>query len=251
MSAVKWAEQPCLAFDVETTGVSVWEDRIVTAALVEIRPDQHPQADGWLVNPGVEIPEGATAIHGVTNEHAQANGLPPAEVLEVITTTLASWMSEGLPVVAMNAAYDLTMLEVENRRHGIRPLTARLGRWGIQPIIDPFVMDKYAHQFRKGGRKLTDLCTLYGVPLGDDAHDAGADALAAGLLWRKVIEKYPAKFRGLDLAGLHKAQIGWRAEQQDSLREYFDRQGKEHDGCDGSWPLLMPPAGVELPRVAS
>lgn len=70
-----WYEGPLAAFDTETTGVDVERDRIVSAALVvQDGPGSRPRATRWLVNPGTSVPEGATAVHGLTDEHLQLNG---------------------------------------------------------------------------------------------------------------------------------------------------------------------------------
>lgn len=55
-----WTNGPWLAFDLETTGVDVTADRIVTATLLHIE-GSHIDAHNWLVNPGIDIPEGRRA----------------------------------------------------------------------------------------------------------------------------------------------------------------------------------------------
>jgi hypothetical protein len=37
---------------------------------------------------------------------------------------------------------------------------------------------------------------------------------------------------------LHVAQRGWRRDQSDSLRAYFNSKGTVHDGVPGDWPQL-------------
>lgn len=248
MSGENWAILPCVSFDVETTGVNAFEDRIVQAALVTIHPD--PWMAGapptieqrtWLVDPHVEIPDEAAAIHGMTTEWVAANATHlVTTMLEEVTAALAEAMAQRWAVVVMNAPFDLTMLEAENDRYGVVGLGDRVNPMPIGPIVDPFVLDKAVDPYRKGSRKLVDTCAHYGVPL-DGAHDAGADALAAGLLWPEIIRAFPGKFRGLTLGGLHMAQVGWRREQMNSLRAYFDREGTPHDGCPTGWPILSKP----------
>lgn len=242
----KWQTMPMLAFDLETTGVNVFEERIVTAALVVDEPGKPPRKFTWLANPGIDIPEGATQVHGITTDHARQHGQDPAQVLFELTGRIALWMGNRFPVVAMNAAFDFTLLEAENRRHGIPTIAERVAPKPVGPIIDPFVMDKKVDQWRKGGRKLVDLCTHYGVPL-TDAHTADADAAASVALARAIIKAKPQAFRGMTIGALHQAQAQWRRAQMDSLRAYFDREGKEHDGCNGSWPLMDPPPAPIAP----
>lgn len=235
-TAAKWGRMRCLPFDLESTGVNPHEDRIVQAAIVDINPGAgRPKATSWLADPGIDIPEGASAIHGITTERARAEGQDIGQVLFELTGRLALALGHGIPVVGFNISYDLTMLEAENRRHGIDTLASRLDK-GIAPVVDAFVLDKYADPYRKGGRKLEAVCAAYGVR-HTGAHDAEADALAAGRLWPRILEKHAAKFRGFLMPGLHVAQQGWRAEQMKSLREYFDKQGTVHDGCCGEWPV--------------
>ena len=71
-----WSAGPFLGFDTETTGVDVTTDRIVTAALVH-RDARGTTVRTWIIDPGVEIPAPATAIHGITTERARAPRGPP------------------------------------------------------------------------------------------------------------------------------------------------------------------------------
>lgn len=239
MASSKWTNFPMLGFDLESTGVNVFEDRIVQAALVDI-PGEHdanrrPKITTWLADPGIPIPDGAAAVHGITTEKAQAEGRDPGQVLFELTGRLALAMGHGIPIVGMNLAYDLTLLESENRRHGVDTLTSRL-RNGIGPIVDVSVLDKHADPYRKGGRKLEQLCSVYGV-VHTGAHDAGGDALAACRIWPRLMAKHSRKFPAQTLGALHQAQVKWRREQTDGLRAYFDRKGQEHDGVCGAWPV--------------
>lgn len=241
MAAKKWADFPMLGFDTETTGVSPDQDRIVTAALVEIHPGRRPVTTSYVVDPGIDIPPEATEVHGYTRERAIAEQThTPEQLLFEVTGRLALWMGHGYPIVGFNLAFDLTLLEAENHRHGVDTLAAR---GSIQPVVDVYVLDKFADPYRKGGRKLDQVCATYGVThVG--AHDAGGDALAACRLWPRIMAKHSRKFPGMTLPALHQAQIGWRKAQMDSLRAYFDKNGTEHDGCNGDWPVRRTPAAA-------
>ena len=69
-----------LAFDLETTGPDPRTAHVVSSALIAI-DGQHKKERNWLADPGIEIPEGATAVHGITTAHARENGRPHAEVI--------------------------------------------------------------------------------------------------------------------------------------------------------------------------
>lgn len=272
MSTVKWHAGPMVGLDTETSGVNPHEDRIVTAAVVRVTPGIGTRTTQWLINPGRPIPAEAAEVHGWTNERL-AHELDGAEALRIddagrtplsrdtalfeLAGQAATAIGNGIPLVAANAAFDLTLLEAELTRHQIDTLTSRLA--GIRGVVDPMVIEKQFDPYRKvkggcrGGKyrcggcgvqdkKLGSLCRHYQVRL-DDAHDAASDALAALRLAWRLAQVWPDIAR-LRLETLHRNQIGWRAEQMDGLRAYFDKVGTAHDGCDGSWPLLRTPAGV-------
>ncbi len=216
-----WDEGPFLALDIETTGTDPWGDRMVTASLVEVGAGSKQNVQSWLLNPGVPIPADAEAIHGISTAQASRNGVAPTQALEEITSRVAVWLEAFNPVVAFNASFDLTMLEVENERHGVATLVERLGE--IRPVIDPFVLDKKMDTYRRGKRTLPALADLYGVPLGN-AHSSTADAVAAALLVPRITAQFP-ELGDYSLDALHDAQKRWRKEQQLSLANYFERRG--------------------------
>lgn len=232
-----WNTGRLTGFDLETTGVDVEEDRVVTACVVHCGGGEDTQSRMWLADPGVEIPEGAAKVHGISTEQARAEGAPAATVVAEIVAELAQAVNGGQPLVIMNAAYDLTLLDREARRHGITPLAELVGDRLL--VLDPRVLDKQVDKFRRGGRKLEDLCRTYRVAL-DGAHSADADALAAcRVVWR-MGQSFPDMTRAT-VAELHALQTGWAREQAESLASYFRRTpGKETwaDGVRTEWPLI-------------
>ncbi|MDJ0460642.1 3'-5' exonuclease [Streptomyces sp. H27-C3] len=234
---MSWHLGRMAGFDLETTGVDVETDRIVTACVVQVGGGHPVQTANWLADPGVEIPDGAAKIHGITTEQARAGGRPAAEVVEQVVAALAQVVRDGIPVVAMNASFDLTMLDREARRHQVPTLTDLVDNALF--VVDPRVLDKVVDKFRRGGRKLEDLCRTYEVAL-DGAHSADADAIAAcRVAWRIASTK--GQIGALALPELHTAQIGWAREQAEGLASYFRKTpGKEHqaDGVRTEWPLI-------------
>jgi DNA polymerase-3 subunit epsilon len=230
-----WYEGPLAAFDTETTGVDVETDRIVSAAVVvQDAAGTRPRVSRWLVNPGVPVPAGATAVHGLTEEHLQLNGRWPAPVMFEIAETLAEQAAAGRPLVVMNAPFDLTILDRELRRHR----ASSLDRWlDSAPllVLDPRVLDKHLDRYRKGRRTLADLCEHYGVTL-DGAHDAAADAQAALEVVRAVGRRFAARLERLEPPELHSLQAVWHAAQARGLQAWFARSGSE-ESVDPAWPL--------------
>ena len=81
-----WYEGPLASFDTETTGVDVEQDRIVTAALVTQSSAGGPLLRrDWAADPGVPIPAGATAVHGLTDAWVAGHGRPARVVLPWVT----------------------------------------------------------------------------------------------------------------------------------------------------------------------
>ncbi|WP_424891854.1 3'-5' exonuclease [Streptomyces sp. XH2] len=229
-----WHAGRLCGVDLETTGRDPETARIVTACVVQCGAGRPTQSVTWLSDvDGEEIPTEAAEIHGVTTERARAEGVDLRQVVEAVLAALSQVVLSGIPVVAMNARYDLTVLDREARRYGMTPLTDHVGK--DLRVIDPLVLDKRADQYRKGPRKLTALCEQYKVPL-DRAHSADADAIAAcRVAWRQGCWYAPLAAMSLD--ELHAAQVGWAAEQAASLQEYFRRK----DPCavvEGAWPLI-------------
>ena len=96
-----------VVFDTETTGLDTRHARIVTAYVGVIGSQgEAVEAHSWLADPGVVIPDQATAVHGITTEVAQRDGRPAGEVVNEIRSALEGYLSRGFPVVAYNASYD-------------------------------------------------------------------------------------------------------------------------------------------------
>lgn len=223
-----WTELPRATFDLETTGIDVRTARIVTASLILVDAEGEVirQAE-WLADPGVEIPEEASKVHGITTEYAKANGKPGQQVAYEVAMALGGLFADGVPVIAFNAAYDFSVMHYELSRYGFPPLTAF-------PVLDPLVINKQVHKFKKGKRTLEVLAQEYNVEL-DNAHSSTADAIAAERVLTAMSLEYPDELEQ-DAVTLHNAQIGWAAEQATDLQAYFDRIGKQAD-IDGTWPV--------------
>lgn len=215
-------------FDLETTGIDVETSRIVSAhvGVIDAGGECIERFD-WIADPGIEIPLQASAVHGITTERARAEGRIAAEVVAEIVDALRAVLDRGLALTIYNAPYDLTLLNREAIRHGVAPLVSP------SPIIDPLVIDKALDRYRKGKRTLEAAALLYGVELLD-AHDAGADAIAAGRVAQAIARAYPDGI-GADVTELHGLQIGWCADQAASFQEFM-RRTKPEFTTSGGWP---------------
>ncbi len=253
--SVPWWRGRLVGFDIESTAAEPETARIVTAALIVAGGGVATETLTLLADPGVEISEGATAVHGITNERARAEGKPAAEVVAVILDTLAIYLQGGAPLCIYQARFDLTILDREAARYGLVPLQDRVSL----RVVDGLVLDKHLDRFRRGSRKLDAVCEHRGAVL-DAAHDAASDALAAArLAWvigarGEVVRRVRNANDGRELAALknewavvrgdldllHRAQQKWAAEQARSLHDYFTGKGQHEDAASVStdWPLV-------------
>ncbi len=228
-----WCDGPLLGFDLETTGVDTSADVPVQVALVWTAGGRHIRDDSWLVDPGREIPEAAMAIHGISSELARREGRSLRETASRIHAAVRRAAAEAIPVVAMNASFDVTIAEGLFAAFGLPPLA-----W--HAVIDPLVMDRYVDRDRAGKRRLDALCEHYDVPL-QRPHDARSDAAAAVGLARRIGARYE-ECGALEPEELTLAEAGW-----------YGRWASEHDascreqGLPGLqpseffWPCRRPP----------
>lgn len=219
-----WADT-LLVFDTETTDKDPSTAHIVTATIGRLRTgEQLIESKSWLINPGVLISDSAAAIHGVSNERATAEGMDPGLAARQILDEILRADAEGIPVVAYNAVFDFTVLRHVCETHGV---PFRLPRY----ILDPFVLDKMLDQFRAGRRTLGRVAEVYGVEL-TDAHDATADAVAAG----QIMHKMSTRVAGQALESLMELQPRLADHQQQSLEDHF-RKTDPSAVVERGWPL--------------
>ncbi len=222
-----WRDSPMLALDTETTGTDPETARIVQITLgMSLRPgDWHP----WtrVVNPGVPIPESAAKVHGYTDSRVQTEGTTPLPALTKAREILSDTSRRGIPIVLHNAAYDLTVLDREFRRH----LGERLP-YGLI-VIDTLVLH-WRFDWTTGGRSLSKLAARHGITF--PAHDAEADALAALKLLR-ILASMNDLLPLIEPAVLHEAQKGWRTQCQESLEARALGNGSTF-APQPYWPLI-------------
>lgn len=223
-----WAAQLAV-FDTETTGVETDTARIVSATLAIL--SEHGEVTeryDWLLDPGVEIPDAAMRVHGITTAVARSSGIDAAVGVQQITDRIAQMIDRGLPLVVYNAPYDLSLLRSEQRRYGIAEAD-------VAPVLDPLIIDKQLDRFRKGKRTLVAVAEHYGVELGN-AHDAGEDAIASGKVMQHLARKYAATLPG-ELEEIHAAQVGWAKAQAENFQEYMRRVRDPNFVAEGDWPV--------------
>ena len=233
-----WMDDPWLGFDTETTGVDVTNDRLVSAALVLRRggatPDGPDIEHTWLADPGVPIPEAASAVHGITTERARDDGRPIVEVLDEVASSLVDHWRRGYPVVAFNAAYDITLVDNELRRHGVGTFAERLGSEPA-PVIDPLVLDRALDRYRKGKKTLAAMAPAYGVTLSEDAHTAEVDVDMTLDVLAAMARRHPV-IADMSAAQLHAYQVTEHRRWAENFEQWLRSKGRDAH-ISRAWPI--------------
>lgn len=222
-----------VGFDLETTGADRATALPVSYALVTCIGDRPVAELGGLVNPGVPIPPQSTEVHHITDEMVQ-DAVDLEEAADIIVHRLLIASQDGEPVVGMNVSYDLTIADVLARRFRGKGLVD-LGWNG--PVLDCIVLDRHFDRYRKGKRRLSDLCGVYGVELVD-AHQARADVIAAVQVTAAILERHSKSLGARDLHELTLRQSEWHCEWLTNYNDWRLRHGEAGVApSEFSWPL--------------
>ena len=164
-----------LALDLETTGISTNNDRIVQIALIGSSEDGGQISYENLVNPRRSIPMQASNVHGIYDVRSLGDFSTLAdEIHEQI---------EGAVIIGHNVRqFDLPLLNNEFRRLGRLPPNPKV-------VLDTLEIVRRVKLPRP--HNLGALCRKHGISL-ENAHTAAADAAASLLLfWRLTVDHSP------------------------------------------------------------
>jgi DNA polymerase-3 subunit epsilon len=122
------AELSASAVDTETTGLDLDTDRVLSVGVVRVHGTRVYRGASFerLVNPAVEIPSRATAVHGLTNAMIAA-----APDFRKIVPELKAMLADTA-IIGHNVRFDLGMLAREMERAG-EP-------WAPPPALDTAVL---------------------------------------------------------------------------------------------------------------
>lgn len=181
------ADSPCLAIDIETTGLNSGQDRIVSIGLVEFdsRRVYLATAKHWLVDPG-ELSDSSVVVHGIT--HSAVSSAPS---IELVMPEVLSAMAGRLAVVHYRAM----------EREFFRTLSQSL--WSeswLFPVIDTFALEATVLTEAKGffdrlrrkplpSLRLPDARSRYHLPDYEN-HNALVDAIATAELLQAQIQHW-------------------------------------------------------------
>jgi len=107
--------KPIIFFDLETTGVSITQDRICQVGAIKIFPDGMRETKNVLINPEMVMSDEVIAIHNITNEM-----VADKPKFKQVAASMLKWFS-GCDLAGYNTdAFDIPFLCEEFARCGLK-----------------------------------------------------------------------------------------------------------------------------------
>ncbi|NMB36457.1 MAG: 3'-5' exonuclease [Bacteroidales bacterium] len=168
-------KRPIIVFDIESTGLSIAEDRIVEISVIKVHPDGSREHKTRRVNPEIPISEESREIHGISNEDVK-----DCPTFKQIAKSLAEWMS-GCDIAGFNSLkFDIPMLAEEFLRAGVE-----------FNFRDSLMVDVQNIFHKMEPRTLVAAYRFYCNKELDKAHSAEGDTLATLEVLEAQVQKYP------------------------------------------------------------
>ena len=164
-----------VAFDLETTGLDKEKDQIIEIGAVKIKEGVIVDRFDELINPGKPIPSKITELTCITDDMVKDK-----DNEESVTKRFLEWVQD-LPLVAHNAKFDISFMEMAMKKYG-------LGEFNYT-VIDTLELSRTLDQgYARHG--LSALVKRYNVPWEEDAHHrADYDAEGTALVFHKMLNK--------------------------------------------------------------
>lgn len=214
-----WIDEPLLVLDMESDSPDPCMAMPVQICVGMSAEPGHWEPHTWLVRPERPIPAEATAVHGITTEHATAYGQPLAQVLDEIWGMVDG---SGVPVVVHNAPYDMTIM---HRLYGTD--------WSsLSPAVLDTLVLHWRFDRRTGGRTLGALAARAGIEF--QAHDAEADSLVTLRLLHILCSADDA-LPHIPVDALQILQARWHSQRVEQIAARAAGDGRTID-TDRAWP---------------
>ena len=168
-------KRPIIFFDLETTGIDIARDRIVEISMVKVMPDGEEITKTRRLNPGMHIPEEASAIHGITDDDVR-----DCPTFAQVARSLEQFI-RGCDFGGFNSnRFDLPVLVEEFLRAGVDVDFKRRKFIDVQNIFH-----------KKEQRTLVAAYKFYCDKNLEDAHTAEADTRATYEVLKAQLDRYP------------------------------------------------------------
>ena len=170
-------------FDLETTGLNLKQDRVVSAAAYRVVDGRIALGDVFssLVSPGRDIPSSAVKIHGIMP--SMVDDAPSfGEVFEKFLGYLGTDI-----LVGYHVGFDLHFLNIYMRQaHGFPVQNLVLDAQSMcRRVCFPPHLRSYAGRL-KGNQDLDTVAQHFGIEI-QERHTALGDALATAMLFQRIL----------------------------------------------------------------
>ena len=166
---------PIVFFDLETTGINIAKDKIVEISVLKVMPNGKEEQKTIRVNPGMHIPEQASAIHGIYDDDVK-----DCPTFKEIAKALARYI-EGCDLGGYNSnRFDIPLLAEEFLRVDVDFDMRKRKFVDVQTIF---------HKMEQ--RTLSAAYKFYCGKNLEDAHTAEADTRATYEVLMSQLDRYP------------------------------------------------------------
>ena len=169
-------DQTYVVFDFETTGFNAGgADSIIEIGAVKIKNGEILERYDELINPGRPLPQKIIDVTNITDAMLEGKDNEENAVKRFI-----EWYGD-LPMVAHNAKFDVSFLEMAHKKYNLGKFT--------NPVIDTLELSRTMDN-TYARHSLSALVKRYEVPWDEEAHHRGDyDAEGTALVFHKMLKK--------------------------------------------------------------
>lgn len=169
ISNVNEVKKRYYAFDVETTGLNSYSDRIIELGVVLFENGVPVNSFGSLINAGVNISAEASRVNNITNSMIE-NAPKEKEVYEQLNEFISDVLKGDAVICAHNASFDMSFL---------KNTLERLGYTGNIKYIDTLSISRNILKNKVINHKQNTIASYFNI-INNNSHRAVSDAETCG-----------------------------------------------------------------------
>lgn len=171
-----------LVFDFETTDTDEVKGRVCELGYVLFGENGRVKIkDSRLVDPGVDIPEEVSKIHGIYDEHVENSQTWKYESMMFIGVMCEAKSRKDTWIAAYNGGFDVAFFNAENKRNEVGfALDHRV-------VVDPLPFIREQFPFMRSKKLANAYSSICKRPVPDNTHSAFVDCGMTGRIIRTLI----------------------------------------------------------------